>query len=319
MDALTGACGPRAACAAVRARCGAVGLALLPAVVCAVYFCGACVLGLIAVTIAAALATEVLGVRLMGRAPEWQNGSAALTGLLLALALPPDVPWALAVAGAVFAIAVVKLPFGGWGGNPFNPALAALAFLYVSFPGAMRLYRASAWSVSAGLPEVETTATPLACAHAGAPAIDWTSPDLVTDLFFGNVNGALGEVSAWALIVGGAYLLVRRIIAWQIPFAFLGTMGVWAAVAGGVPPAVHLFSGGALLGALFMATDSVTTPRSGWGRLVFGGGCGVLTMLIRTVPSGTYPEGVAFAILVMNAFTPLIDRLFRVPVSGGRS
>jgi electron transport complex protein RnfD len=165
--------------------------------------------------------------------------------------------------------------------------------------------------------EATTTATPLAFIKTGAEGFDWSQTALLKDLFFGNVNGCIGEVSALALLVGAAYLLVRKVITWHIPVAFIGTVFLFALCKGGVPPLVHVLSGGVVIGACFMATDYVTSPTTAKGKLVFGIGCGLLTMLIRTAPSGSYPEGVSFSILIMNAFTPLINR-FTQPKAFGK-
>ena len=243
--------------------------------------------------------------------------SAVLTGLLLALNLPPDLPLWMAIVGSIFAIAVAKQVFGGLGYNPFNPALAGRAFMLISFTGAMTTWSASSWQISAGGMEATTTATPLAFIKKGAEGFDWSQAALLKDLFFGNVNGCIGEVSALALLIGAAYLLARKVITWHIPVAFIGTVFLFALCKGGVPPLVHVLSGGVVIGACFMATDYVTSPTTAKGKLVFGIGCGLLTMLIRTAPSGSYPEGVSFSILIMNAFTPLINR-FTQPKAFGK-
>ena len=223
----------------------------------------------------------------------------------------------MAIAGSIFAIAVAKQVFGGLGYNPFNPALAGRAFMLISFTGAMTTWSASGWQVSAGGMEAVTTATPLAFIKKGAEGFDWSQTALLKDLFFGNVNGCIGEVSALALIIGAAYLLWRKVITWHIPVAFIATVFAFALCKGGVPPLVHVLSGGVVIGACFMATDYVTSPTTAKGKLIFGCGCGLLTMLIRTAPTGAYPEGVSFSILIMNAFTPLINR-FTQPKSFGK-
>ena len=230
--------------------------------------------------------------------------SAVLTGLLLALNLPPDLPLWMAATGGVFAIGVCKQAFGGLGYNPFNPALAARAFMLISFTGAMTTWSSSAWRGA----DAVTTATPLAFIKKGADGFDWSQAALLKDLFLGNVNGCIGEVSALALLIGAAYLLWRKVITWHIPVAFIGTVFLFALCKGGVPPLVHVLSGGVVLGACFMATDYVTSPTTAKGKLIFGCGCGLLTMLIRTAPTGAYPEGVSFSILIMNALCPLINR-----------
>ena len=291
-------------------------IALLPAFGCAVYFFGLRALFLAGTCIAACLVTEALCRLAMKRENTIGDLSAVLTGLLLALNLPPDLPLWMAAVGGVFAIGICKQAFGGLGYNPFNPALAARAFMLISFTGPMTTWTASAWQISAGGMDAATTATPLAFIKKGAEGFDWSQAALLKDLFFGNVNGCLGETSALALLLGACYLLCRRTITWHIPFAFIGTVFLFAMVGGGVPPLVHVLSGGVVLGACFMATDYVTSPITAKGKLIFGCGCGLVTMLIRTAPTGAYPEGVSFSILIMNAITPLINRYTQPKVFG---
>ena len=276
-------------------------IALLPTFCCGVYFFGTRALFLTGTCIAACLVTEALCRLAMKRDNTIGDLSAVVTGLLLALNLPPDLPVWMAAVGGVFAIGVAKQVFGGLGYNPFNPALSARAFMLISFTGAMTTWTESTWKI----PEASTTATPLALVKKGATNFDWAQ---VGDLFFGNVNGCIGEVSAFALLVGAGYLLARKVITWHIPVSFLATVYVFAMFKGGMMPLVHVFSGGCVIGACFMATDYVTSPITAKGKLVFGCGCGLLTMLIRTAPTGAYPEGVSFSILIMNALTPLINR-----------
>ncbi|MGN0853401.1 MAG: RnfABCDGE type electron transport complex subunit D [Kiritimatiellia bacterium] len=293
-------------------------LALLPALCCGVYFFGVKALFLVAVCVSACLVTEALCRLAMKRENSLGDLSAVLTGLLLALNLPPDLPLWMAVAGSVFAIGVAKQAFGGLGYNPFNPALAARAFMLVSFTGAMTTWSASGWMISAGGLEAVTHATPLALIKKGAAGFDWSQAALLKDLFFGNVNGCVGETSAFALLAGAAYLLARRVITWHIPVAFLGTMYAFALCHGGAPAIVHVLSGGAVIGACFMATDYVTSPITARGKLIFGCGCGLLTMCIRTASTGAYPEGVSFSILIMNALAPLISRWTQPKPYGAR-
>ena len=283
-------------------------IALMPAVACSVYFFGLKAALLIGVCVVSSIVTEALCRLAMKRENSIGDLSAVLTGLLLALNLPPDLPLWMAVAGSVFAIAVAKQVFGGLGYNPFNPALAGRAFMLISFTGAMTTWSASGWQVSAGGLEAATTATPLAFIKKGAEGFDWSQTALLKDLFFGNINGCIGEVSALALLIGAGYLVYRKVITWHIPVAFIGTVFLYALCKGGVPPLVHVLSGGVVIGACFMATDYVTSPTTWKGKLIFGAGCGLVTMLIRTAPTGAYPEGVSFSILIMNAFTPLINR-----------
>ena len=301
-------------------------LALLPALGCAVYFFGWKVLLLTGACIASCLVTEAACRLAMGRENTVGDLSAVLTGLLLALNLPPDLPVWMAVVGGVFAIGVAKQVFGGLGYNPFNPALAARAFMLVSFSEAMTAWSSNGlWKAAAGYVsgDAVTTATPLQYLKAFGTeawsrlpaadrALDFGHASFLKTAFLGNVNGSLGEVCALALLLGAAYLLVRRVITWHIPVAFIGTVAAFAFFRYGMDltalklAEAHVLSGGVVLGACFMATDYVTSPITARGKLVFGFGCGLVTMLIRT--QGSFPEGVSFAILVMNAFTPLISR-----------
>ena len=291
-------------------------LALLPAAGCAVWFFGMRAVWLIAVCIATAVVTEALCRLMMRRENSIGDLSAVLTGLLLALNLPPDLPLWMAVAGSVFAITVAKQAFGGLGYNPFNPALSARAFMLISFTGAM-----TTWSYPVGCETVAATgATPVEAVTCATPLAlikrgDAAQLDVLKNLLFGSAAGCIGETCAVALLIGALYLLVRRVITWHIPVSFLATVFVFAFLKGGVPPVFHVLSGGAILGACFMATDYVTSPITAKGKLVFGVGCGLLTMCIRS--GGGYPEGVSFAILIMNAVTPLINR-FTQPKPFGR-
>lgn len=280
-------------------------IALLPATGCSIWFFGMRSVWLIAVCIAASVVTESACRLMMRRDNSIGDLSAVLTGLLLALNLPPDLPLWMAVTGSVFAIAVAKQVFGGLGYNPFNPALSARAFMLISFTGAM-----TTWSNPVGCETVAgsasvdavTCATPLAFIKKG----DLSQLTSLKSFLFGNIGGCIGETCAVALLVGAAYLIMRRVITWHIPVSFLAAMFAFAFFKGGVPPVLHILSGGAIIGACFMATDYVTSPITAKGKIVFGIGCGLLTMCIRS--GGGYPEGVSFAILIMNALTPLINR-----------
>jgi electron transport complex protein RnfD len=294
----------------------AVIYALLPACAVSVYFFGLPALWVLLVCMAGCVAAEALCRKIMGREQTWRDGSAALTGILLALNLPPSTPWWLALLGAVVAVVVAKQIFGGLGYNPFNPALVARVVLLISFP--VQMTRWSAPSPGGSGLDALTTATPLGemktavmltgqlPSHSGAQTVDY---------FVGNMGGCLGEVSALALLAGAIYLFWKRIITWHIPLSFIGSVVVLGGIFWLVDPArypsplFHLVTGGLLLGAFFMATDMVTSPVAPVGMLVFGTGCGVVTVLIRLF--GGYPEGVSFAILLMNAATPLIDRYCR--------
>jgi electron transport complex, RnfABCDGE type, D subunit len=288
-------------------------ISLVPAAVGAVVFFGWRAAVIIALSMAAAALTEWGCERLTGKPSTLADGSALVTGLLLALTLPPASPFWLPVVGAAFAIAVVKMAFGGLGHNFVNPALAARAFLLAAFPAAMTTWTSPFDAV--------TTATPLAVLpNPFSPEVMAGDLPSYTALLVGTVGGSLGETSKVLLLVGAAYLLVKRVIDWRIPVGFLGTLALFTWVFGGQgglftgDPLYHLLAGGAILGAFFMATDYVTGPITAKGRWIFAVGCGLITALIRLY--GGYPEGVLFAILLMNVVSPLIDR-FLVPAPSG--
>ncbi len=227
------------------------------------------------------------------------DGSAAVTGLLLAFTLPPTVPFWVPVAGTVFGVLVGKHAFGGIGNNIFNPALAGRAFLLAAWPGIMTTWsQPVAWG-GAEAADAVSAATPLAALKLQGEAAP------LIDVFLGNVGGCIGETSALALLVGAGYLLYKRTITWHIPFSYIGTVMIIAALAG-QNPVFHLCAGGLILGAFYMATDVVTSPVTQRGRIIFGFGAGVITIVIRLY--GGYPEGVCYAILIMNALSPLIDK-----------
>ena len=261
-------------------------------------------------SIVACVATEWLTGRfLLRRKSTVGDLSAVVTGLLLALNVPPACPWWVVLIGAVFAIGVVKMTFGGIGQNIFNPAIAARVFLLVSFPVYM-----TDWSVTKGFIPVDATsgATLLGkFAENGMEQIAGT--DYLQTLLF-NIGGSAGEISAAALLLGFVYLLVRRVIKPWITLSIWGSIVIfsgifWLCGNGQYPdPLFNLLTGGVLLGSIFMATDYVTSPMSDWGGVVYGVGIGLITMLIRYF--GSFPEGVSFAILLMNATVPLINRFF---------
>ncbi len=238
------------------------------------------------------------------------DGSAALTGLLLAFNLPSNLPVWIIIIGALVAIGIGKMTFGGLGCNPFNPALVGRVFLLISFPVQM-----TSWPQAGQLTsylDAATGATPLAlmkqAVHGSADALDQL-PDAI-DLFLGNNPGCIGEISAIALLAGLVYMLWKKIITWHIPVSILATVFVFSGLmhlANPVyaSPLLHLFTGGLMLGAIFMATDYVTSPMTHKGMIIYGVAIGFLTVVIRTF--GAYPEGMSFAILIMNAFTPLIN------------
>lgn len=272
-------------------------IALLPATAASVLLFGWRAAALIVVCIAACLASEILSRAAMRRPQTVGDLSAAVTGLLLALNLPPTLPLWQAAFGSVVAIVVAKQLFGGLGQNFVNPALAGRLVLLASFPATMNNWIAPAAPFR---PDAISSATPLALTEGESVSL--------TDLFLGTHGGSLGETCALALLLGGVYLVVRRVISPRIPLAYIGTVAVFALLAG-ENPLVHVLSGGLLLGAIFMATDYVTSPITPWGKIVYGVGCGLLTMLIRLY--GSLPEGVSFAIVIMNILTPLIERATR--------
>ena len=288
---------------------------LLPACGVAVYFFGWHALLVLSLCAIGSVVAEALSQKAMGKPLTITDGSAALTGILLALNLPPSSPWWLALLGAVVAIAVGKQVYGGLGYNPFNPALVARVVLLISFPVQM-----TTWTSPGRLGAVDavTAATPLGEMKTAIMLTGELPVSMKTGLgayFMGNMAGSLGEVSALALLLGAAFLFWRRIITWHIPVSFLGSAalfsgGFWLLDPGRFAnPMFHLFTGGLILGAFYMATDMVTSPVTNKGMIIFGVGCGVVTVLIRLF--GGYPEGVSFAILLMNAATPLIDRFTR--------
>lgn len=240
------------------------------------------------------------------------DGSAIITGVLLAFNLPSNLPIWIIILGALFAIGVGKMSFGGLGCNPFNPALAGRIFLLISFPVQM-----TSWPVAGQLTsyvDATTVATPLSLmkqAVNGNPGALADLPDALGMLLGNNIGGSLGEVSALALLLGGCYMLWKKVITWHIPVSILGTVFVFAGIMYLVDPTVypspeyHLLSGGLMLGAIFMATDYVTSPMSHRGQLLYGVCIGVITMIIRLF--GSYPEGMSFAIFIMNGFVPLIN------------
>jgi electron transport complex protein RnfD len=257
----------------------------------------------------------------MQRPQSIADGSALLTGILLALNLPPSTPWWLSLLGAAIAILIGKQVYGGLGYNPFNPALVARVVLLISFPVQM-----TSWTTPAPLGsgvDAVTAATPLGEMKT-AVMLTGKLPDMATagfsNYFLGNMGGSIGEVSALALLLGGLFLLYKKIITWHTPVSFIGSVIVisgifWLVDPGRYPsPLFHLLTGGLILGAFFMATDMVTSPVTYRGMLIFGCGCGLITVLIRLF--GGYPEGVSFAILLMNAATPLIDRYCRPKIYG---
>lgn len=321
-------------------------VALLPAMIASIWFFGLAALRVLVLTTVFAIAAEAIWCKLSGKS--WKtilDGSAALTGVLLALNFSAGMPWWICLIGAFIAIWLGKQVFGGLGHNPFNPALVARVALLIGFPAFMTSWVpasnmtpenssysqvfyapddfAALQNGEIGLDAV-SCATPLGIvgetkkilgnspeAQNNFTKVD--NPAALKNYFFGNVGGCMGETSSLALLIGGALLIFWRLIKWQIPVFYIGTVAIFTAILhyfmpGVTPsPLFHLLTGGLLLGSIFMATDMVTSPMSGLGCIIFGVGLGILTCVIRIW--GNYPEGVSFAILLMNALVPLIDRV----------
>ena len=272
-------------------------IALIPSLIVGAYVLGLRALLVALVSIAAAVATEVLYSAVLRKRLTVIDGSAMVTGLLLALTLPVNIPLWLAAAGRAFAILAAKLMWGGLGQNIFNPALLARALMMLLFPAALTNY--------SGVDAV-SAATPLH--HMVMPALPEQS---ILDMFLGNCPGSIGELSSLALIAGGVYLLRRNVISRRIPLGYIGSVAILTLIFHKTDDAFawmlyQLFSGGLMLGAFFMATDYVTSPVTKPGQWIFGIGCGILTVIFRYF--GLFPEGVTYAILLMNLFTWVIDR-----------
>ena len=278
-------------------------ISLVPAIVASLYFFRWQGLWVLITSVAGCIITEYALQKARGRKVALGDFSAVLTGILLALVLPPTLPLWMTFIGGVFAIAFGKEIFGGMGHNVFNPALLSRAFLMAAFPVAL-----TTWAKPITL-DAMTMATPLGLAKFGHHGTAYLS------LFFGNIGGCLGETSALALLIGFIYLLYHKVIDYRIPVAYMGTTFVFATVLYIVspgtsqPPLFHILAGGLLIGAVFMATDPVTSPVTSKGRWIFGVGCGLITMIIRIW--GGLPEGVMYSILLMNAVTPLLNRITR--------
>ncbi len=275
--------------------------ALAPAGLAGVYFFGARAAAVMAVCVASCVLFEYLWEKAVKKPSTVNDLSAAVTGLLLAYNLPPTIPFWMAVLGSLFAMIVVKHIFGGLGCNIVNPALAGRAMMLTSWPVPM-----TTWTIDG-----VSGPTPLALIKTGA--LDQLPP--LQDLFIGRVGGCIGETSALALLIGFGILLYKDIIKWHIPVVYVATVAVLSMVFGRpVSPLYEVLSGGLLLGAIFMATDYVTTPVTRRGQIIFAVGCGLLAALIRTW--GGYPEGVSYSILIMNLVVPLIDRATKPHIFG---
>jgi Na+-translocating ferredoxin:NAD+ oxidoreductase subunit D len=293
---------------------------LIPAMLVSFYFFGLAAILVTLTAVVSCLAFEYVIQKYLIKGPTTiGDGSAIITGILLAFNVPSSLPLGMVVIGSAVAIGMAKMTFGGLGKNPFNPALVGRVFLMISFPVHMTNWpRPTTFSTQ--LTDVVTGPTPLDVLKGGLARGETVSeimpqiPEYV-NLLMGNMGGSIGEISALALLIGGIYMLVKKIITWHIPVAYLGSVIIFSGIfwlidpTYYVDPLFHLITGGLMLGALYMATDMVTSPMSPTGMIIFGVGCGVLTMVIRLF--GAYPEGVSFAILIMNAFVPLINRAFK--------
>lgn len=295
-------------------------LALVPALLVALYYFGWYALRLTLVTVITCMLTEwLIQTFLLKGSMTINDGSAALTGLLLAFNVPANLPLWMAVVGSVVAIGVGKMAFGGLGKNPFNPALVGRVFMLVSFPTAMTTWPQVQPIFEKGFfADAITGPTPLGILkESGASSLDQMQ---FVDMVLGNRGGAFGEVCAIALLIGAIYLIARKVIDIWTPLTILLTVFVFTGIFWLINPEMyiapwyHLVYGGLILGAFFMATDMVTTPMTTSGRILFGLGVGLITVVIRLW--GAYPEGVSFAILIMNAFTPLINKLCKPTVFG---
>jgi electron transport complex protein RnfD len=294
-------------------------IAMLPALLASYYFFG---LGAVLVSLTAVLSAmlfEYLITKfILKEQPDLMDGSAIITGLLLSFNVPSNLPLWIVIVGSFVAIGIAKMSFGGLGKNPFNPALVGRVFLLISFPMQM-----TSWPVVTnkvfpmGLDAV-TGPTPLGIVKEGlknGEAMNTLMAQLPSykDMFLGAMGGSMGEVSAFLLLLGGIYMLIRKIITWEIPVSFIGAVLIFSGIlwlidpSRYVNPLFHLVTGGIMLGVFFMATDMVTSPMTRKGQLIFGAGVGLLTIIIREW--GAYPEGVSFAILLMNATVPLLNKL----------
>jgi len=291
-------------------------IALIPALAASIYYFG---MGAVIVTLTSVLscvAVEYLIQRFILKVkPSISDGSAVVTGLLLAFNVPSNLPVHIIVIGAIIAIGVAKMTFGGLGNNPFNPALVGRVFLLISFPVQM-----TSWPVPTGFKtgytDAVTGATPLGLLSEGVKNGEAVSAIMEKipshmQMFYGRMGGSMGEVAAAALIIGGIYLIWKKIITWHIPVSIMVTVALFTGILWMADPAkfadplFHLLTGGLMLGAIYMATDYVTSPMTHKGMIIYGIGIGVITVFIRTW--GAYPEGVSFAVLIMNAFVPLLN------------
>ncbi len=292
-------------------------IAMLPALLVSVYYFGIGAIRVQLIAVASCLLFEWLIQKLLIKGKySISDGSALVTGMLLAFNVPSNLPWWIIVIGALVSIGIGKMSFGGLGKNPFNPALVGRVFLLISFPVQMTNWP-KVKVLNFAMTDAETGATPLAIVKEGLGKgekfadIIQQMPTSYADMFFGEMGGSLGEISALALIIGGLYMIIRKIITWHIPVAVIGSTALFTGILYGInpdayaDPMFHILTGGLLLGAIFMATDMVTSPMTYKGMIIFGVGIGIITVAIRVW--GAYPEGISFAILIMNSVVPLIN------------
>lgn len=293
--------------------------AMMPALLVSIYFFGLDAVRVTLLSVVMCLLVEfVIQKYVLKTEVTITDGSAMITGILLAFNVPSNLPWWIILIGAIVSIGIGKMSFGGLGKNIFNPALVGRVFLLISFPVQMTSWPVPKPLGGTALTDAITGPTPLGIMKEGLAAgktvqeIMPEIPDYVQQMMVGFQGGSLGEVSAFALILGAVYMLIRKIITWHIPGAYIGAVVVFSGIlwladpSSFVDPLFHLVTGGMMLGVFYMATDMVSSPMSARGQLIYGAGAGILTILIRVF--GAYPEGVSFAILIMNAFVPLIDR-----------
>ncbi len=309
--------------------------AMIPALLVSVYFFGMGAVRVILISVVASMLFEYLIQKYLIKGPATlTDGSAIITGVLLAFNVPSNLPTIILVIGAFVAIAIGKMSFGGLGKNIFNPALVGRVFLLISFPVQMTSWPVPKPLFAKGLTDAITGPTPLGALKdelkkgdtvqqimdngvtflENGKQVIYRIPSYM-DSLMGDMGGSLGEISAIAILIGAIYMFLKKVITWEIPTAYIGSVIIFSGILWLVDPAhfvnplFHLLTGGLMLGAFFMATDMVTSPMSSKGQLVFGLGAGILTVSIRVF--GAYPEGVSFAILIMNAFVPLIDLGFK--------
>ena len=298
--------------------------AMIPALIWSVFVFGLDALRVTLIAVAACLAFEfIIQKYLLKIKPMISDGSALITGILLAFNVPSNIPWWIIIIGSLAAIGIGKLSFGGLGNNIFNPALVGRVFLLISFPVQM-----TSWPVNkqSGI-DALTSATPLGIIKEGitnGTPVSEISAKLpaTTDMLFGNIGGSLGEISAILLILGGLYMLLKKVITWHIPVSIIVTVALVATIfwlnnpSVYINPVYHILTGGLMLGAIFMATDMVSSPMNPKGQIIYGIGIGLITISIRLF--GAYPEGISFAILIMNAVTPLINTYVKPKRFGGK-